>query len=221
MKDHKMIKYGIVINASRCIDCKACLIACKAHNRLPQGFWRNWIKPLWREDGGLKNEFQPGQCMQCDAPSCVAACPVGATYKANNGLVAIDRNKCIGCGNCVSACPYGARYRDPKMRIVDKCDFCEHRLKRGEQPACVETCPTKSRIFGDLNNPESAVAKMATKEELVQIVHPLVNTNPNIYYLKGTQQLDWPKVPTLPGEEHVAPTFWKFTSASSMDVPSA
>jgi Fe-S-cluster-containing dehydrogenase component len=116
-------KYGIIIDASKCIDCKACMIACKVENNVPQGFWRNWIRPMWNEKADQKNEFQPGQCMQCDVPSCVAACPVGATYKQADGLVVIDPLECIGCGNCVTACPYNARYRNPERNIADKCDF--------------------------------------------------------------------------------------------------
>ena len=131
------------------------------------------LKTMFRRDSGetgsdpcgilatsRRTEFQPGQCMQCDTPSCVAACPVDATYKQADGLVVIDPMKCIGCGNCVTACPYGARYRDPGTRRADKCDFCEHRLKRGEEPACVVTCPTKARTFGDLNDPNSEVSRM-------------------------------------------------------------
>lgn len=209
MEKHKTIKYGIIIDTSKCIDCKACMIACKVENNLPRGYWRNWIKSRWQEDTELKNEFQPGQCMQCDEPSCVAACPVGATYKENNGLVAIDPLKCIGCGNCIAACPYQARYRDPKRRIADKCDFCRHRLNRGEEPACVVTCPTKARIFGNLNDPQSHIGSLAAGEKLVQIINPLVNTSPNIFYLQKTGLRDWPVVPTLPGGEHMAPNFWK------------
>jgi len=209
MAQRKPKKYGIVIDASRCIDCKACMIACKVENQLPTGYWRNWIRPLWNTDGTGRSEFQPGQCMQCDNPSCVAACPVGATYKQANGLVAIDAAKCIGCGNCVTACPYGARYRNPKRRIADKCDFCQHRIVRGQQPACVVTCPTRARVFGDLNDPQSAVALLMEKQKLVRIIGPHSNTRPNIYYHQGTQQLDWAASPTLPGGVYMPPEFWK------------
>jgi Fe-S-cluster-containing dehydrogenase component len=203
------IKYGIVINASKCIDCKACMIACKVENQLPSGYWRNWIRPLWFTDGTGKCEFQPGQCMQCDTPACVAACPVGATHKRGDGLVAIDATKCVGCGNCVTACPYGARYRNPESRVADKCDFCQHRLARGLEPACVVTCPTRARVFGDLNDPQSAVRQLLDKEKLVRIIGPHSNTQPNIYYHEGTQQLDWAVSPTLPGNVHMPSDFWK------------
>jgi tetrathionate reductase subunit B len=204
-------KYGIVIDASKCIDCKACMIACKVENNVPEGYWRNWIRPSWDASGRGRTEFQPGQCMQCDSPSCVAACPVGATYKQADGLVAIDPATCIGCGNCVTACPYGARYRNPKLHIADKCDFCSHRLARGEEPACVTTCPTKARIFGDLNDPASEVARLVKEEKLVRVIAPHIDTRPNIYYQPGTRLLDWAVTPTMPGNVHMPPNFWEAT----------
>lgn len=208
MKESKPKKYAIVIDTFKCFDCKACMVACKVENEVPVGFWRNWVKHNGRASG-RRTQFQPGQCMQCDEPSCVEACPVGATYKQNDGLVVIDPLKCIACGNCVTACPYGARYRNPIRHVADKCDFCQHRLRRGEEPACVETCPTKARVFGDLNDPVSKVSELMNREKLVQVINPLINTNPNIYYLEGTSLLDWPVEPTLPGNVHMPPSFWK------------
>ncbi|MBW2436548.1 MAG: 4Fe-4S dicluster domain-containing protein [Desulfobacterales bacterium] len=209
MKQSTPKKYGIVIDASKCIDCKACMIACKVENNVPEGAWRNWIRPLWDMGVGRKTEFQPGQCMQCDTPSCVAACPVNATYKQPDGLVAIDPKKCIGCGNCVTACPYGARYRNTARQIADKCDFCQQRLKRGEEPACVVTCPTKTRIFGDLNDPQSDVSRLLKEEKMVRVTAPHVDTRPNIYYHQGTRLLDWAVTPTLPGNVHMSREFWE------------
>ncbi|PKN66479.1 MAG: 4Fe-4S ferredoxin [Deltaproteobacteria bacterium HGW-Deltaproteobacteria-15] len=203
-------RYAIVIDTSKCFDCKACMIACKVENAVPEGFWRNWV----RHTGGLngrRTHYQPGQCMQCDEPSCVAACPVGATWRRKDGLVVIDQTRCIGCGNCVTACPYAARYRHPETRTADKCDFCAHRLKRGEEPACVETCPTKARVFGDLNDPQSRVSELIKLEKLVQVVSPVVDTKPAIYYSAGTLPLDWPVEPSLPGNVYMSRAFWKTT----------
>jgi len=202
-------KYVIIVDAAKCIDCKACMVACKVENNVPEGFWRNWINVLGGENGSFRTEYQPSQCMQCDDPSCVAACPVHATYKQDDGLVVIDPEKCIGCGNCVTACPYKARYRNPEKRIADKCDFCENRLKRGKEPACVVTCPTKTRIFGDINDPASQVAQMVKRAKLVKITAPHINTRPNIYYYKGTRLLDWAVTPMLPGNVHMPREFWK------------
>ncbi|MGD8962203.1 MAG: 4Fe-4S dicluster domain-containing protein [Desulfobacterales bacterium] len=211
MKSSIPKKYGIVIDASKCIDCKACMIACKVENNVPEGAWRNWIRPLWDTCDRRKAEFQPGQCMQCDTPSCVAACPVDATYKQPDGLVVIDPKKCIGCGNCVTACPYRARYRNSARQIADKCDFCEDRLKRGEEPACVITCPTKTRVFGDFNDPASKVSRLLKDEKLVRVTAPHVDTRPNIYYHQGTRLLDWAVTPTLPGNVHMSREFWEKT----------
>ncbi|MBW1941776.1 MAG: 4Fe-4S dicluster domain-containing protein [Deltaproteobacteria bacterium] len=201
-------KYAMVIDASQCFYCKACIIACQLENEVPPHSYRNWIKS---EDGSSRQlHFQPGNCMQCDKPSCVAACPVpGATFKSNDGLVLIDRKVCINCGNCVPACPYGARYRHPAKHIADKCDFCRHRIKRGLEPACVEVCPTRTRVFGDLNDPSSQVNRLLKQGGLVRVINAKVDTQPTIYYKEGTVPLTWPAEPTLPGNVRMSPSFWK------------
>ncbi len=208
MSQGRKKKYAIVIDTFKCFDCKACMIACKVENDVPVGFWRNWVRHTGGI-GGLRTQYQPGQCMQCDKPSCVAACPVDATFRQPDGIVAIDPVKCIGCGNCVTACPYGARYRNAATRQADKCDFCRHRLKFDEEPACVETCPTRARIFGDLNDPLSPIFEIIKKEKLVQVINPRINTRPNIYYYANTLPLDWPVEPTLPGGVHMPEKFWR------------
>ena len=210
MKPGAQKKWAILIDTGKCFDCKACMAACKVENNVPDHQWRNWV----RNNGGSqgrRTQYQPGQCMQCDEPTCVAACPVGATFKDSDGIVTIDPKKCIGCDNCITACPYGARFRNTVTKTADKCDFCRHRLEVGEQPACVETCPTKARVFGDLNDPDSEVAKLAKSQKLVRIQAPQIDTKPNIYYFQGTTILDWAKAPTLPGGEHMPPGFWKQT----------
>lgn len=201
-------QFVLIIDSKKCFDCKACMIACKVENRVPQSSWRNWIKPT-SDAKGRRIQFQPGQCMQCEAPACVAACPVKATYKRKDGMVVIDPAKCIGCGNCLTGCPYGARYRNPVTKLAEKCDYCQHRLIQGEEPACVTTCPTKARVFGDLNDPNSKVSSLMKKGRLVQVTNRLVNTKPRIYYTAGTASLDWPKEPTLPGNIHLPLSFWK------------
>ncbi len=201
-------KYAIVIDTFKCFDCKACMIACKVENKVPTGFWRNWVRHTGGI-GGRRTQYQPGQCMQCDEPSCVAACPVNATFKRADGIVVIDPARCIGCGNCVSACPYGARYRNIDRRQADKCDFCRHRLERDEEPACVETCPTRARIFGDVNDPMSRISEIIKNEKLVQVINPRINTRPHIFYFEHTLPLDWPVEPTLPGGIHMPGSFWK------------
>ncbi len=101
-------RYAMVVDPRLCFDCKACVVSCQMENGVPIGMFRNWIKSGTPSEGN-RFLFQPGNCMQCDEPSCVAACPVGATYKYRDGRVLIDPSRCISCGNCVVACPYGAR----------------------------------------------------------------------------------------------------------------
>lgn len=204
---------AMVIDSSTCIDCKACMVACKVENQVPEGYWRNWVKssePRYADvdwmDSVRPAHFQPGGCMHCSNPTCVSACPTGATYKdESDGAVKVNDRLCIGCGSCIPACPYGARYRHPTRHVVDKCDFCQHRRDRGELPACVTTCPTKARVFGDINNPKSDAAQLLKQNRSLQIVHKSVNTQPNMYYLSATAPINWPVKPGQPD----AMQFWK------------
>ena len=195
-------KYGMVIDASICINCRACIVACQLENDVPPDFTRAWIKET-SLNNGTKVNFQPGNCMQCDMPTCVDACPVNATYKGKDGRVIIDPLLCIGCGLCIPACPYGARFLHPYRDIADKCDFCGHRLKRGLEPACVVTCPTGVRLFGDFNDPSSKVSRLVKQGGLVRVVNTKVDTKPNIYYFKNTAPLDWPEDPELPDPDEL------------------
>jgi tetrathionate reductase subunit B len=198
-------KLAMVIDSSSCIDCKGCMAACKVENRVPDGKWRNWIKTKeadfssGRTRNGAGAHFQPGNCMHCDKATCVEACPTGATFKdEKDGTVRVNKKLCIGCGSCIPACPYGARYRHPEQKVVDKCDFCEGRRGRGELPACVVTCPTKTRVFGNINDPKSEAALLLKKEKAIRLVHQRTDTKPNIYYLGATHPVDWLREPRIP-----------------------
>ena len=147
-------------------------------------------------------------------PPCVKACPEypgerltymtpdgqkiryrgGATYKRPDGLILIDKELCIGCGKCIDGCPYGVRSFDPfvkagkkpEKQAVDKCDFCKQRLDNGIEPACVNTCQGKARIFGDLNDPESEVSKLVKEHGLKNpdnVLLPEEGTRPNVFYI--------------------------------------
>jgi len=193
-------KLAMVIDSSLCIDCRACKVACKVENRVPEGHWRNWVKQqapapetLVENPKAARLHFQPGNCMHCDEATCVTACPTGATYRnPEDNTIQVNKKLCIGCGSCIPACPYGARYRHPEQRVVDKCDFCAARRARGEDPACVVTCPTKARVFGDLNDPSSDAARLLKQKPTVRVVGNYTDTKPNLYYLAGTAPMDWP-----------------------------
>jgi tetrathionate reductase subunit B len=181
--------YAFVIDVTRCIDCRACLVACSVENNVPMDHTRIWVhdqgvQGIWP---GLSRVFVPYNCMHCDYPPCTEVCVSGATYKDTaSGLVLVDQEACIGCGYCVEACPYGVRYIDQKRGVVDKCNACVQRLQVGLQPACVATCVGKSRLFGDLNDPTSEVSialRNAKSVTRLDYEKGEVDTDPNIYYL--------------------------------------
>jgi Fe-S-cluster-containing dehydrogenase component len=109
----------------------------------------------------------PRSCLHCETPACVTVCPTGASYKrAEDGIVLIDEDKCIGCQLCAWACPYGAREFSAKRGVMQKCTLCVDRIynetldERDRKPACVLACPTRARHFGDLGDAESDVSKL-------------------------------------------------------------
>jgi tetrathionate reductase subunit B len=183
--------YAFVIDVSRCIDCRACLVACSVENSVPMNHTRIWVKDLGikGEFPNLEHTFVPYNCMHCENPPCTQVCVSGATYKSpENGLVLVDQEACIGCGYCVEACPYGARYLDEKRGVVDKCTGCIQRVEVGQQPACVATCLGGARMFGDLNDPTSEVSVALKNAKSIQRLDYEKNgldTDPNIYYING------------------------------------
>lgn len=195
-------QYAMVIDSGKCIDCRACLVSCKVQNNIPTGFSRNWVKQAVPENALQANgeaHFQPGACMHCARPSCVQACPTGATYRdASTGEVRIDKGHCIGCGSCISACPYGARYLDPSRRKADKCDYCERRRAQGLEPACVGTCPTKARVFGNIGDPSSPAAKLLAANKKIQVQNEVTPTDPAMFYLNDTAPQNWPVKAEIP-----------------------
>jgi tetrathionate reductase subunit B len=120
----------------------------------------------------------------------------GATYKRPDGLILFENELCVGCGKCIDACPYGARSwnqsllsgKDKTKNAITKCSFCQHRIDNGVEPACVNICQGKARLFGDLNDPESEVSKLTKEFNLVEkrnetTLLPGENTVPMVFYI--------------------------------------
>jgi tetrathionate reductase subunit B len=120
----------------------------------------------------------------------------GATYKRPDGMVLYENELCTGCGKCINACPYGARTfdkllisgKDSTKNGIAKCTFCQHRVDNGVVPSCVNMCPQKARIFGDLNNPDSEVSKLVKEFGLLEnrdkdTLLPKENTVPMVFYI--------------------------------------
>jgi Fe-S-cluster-containing dehydrogenase component len=126
--------------------------------------------------------FIPKLCNHCAHPACVQVCPVGATFRTEDGVVLIDHDYCIGCRYCVQACPYGARFLVEEEGVSDKCTWCYHRITKGLMPACVEVCPTGTRVFGDLNDKSSPVSEFI-KNNAVQVLKPESGNAPMCFYV--------------------------------------
>jgi Fe-S-cluster-containing dehydrogenase component len=178
-------KLGLVIDLDTCVGCHACATSCKEWNaggiagpltdeqpygKDPVGVWFNRVHSYEvapsEQQPAMTLHF-PRSCLHCETPACVTVCPTGASYKrAEDGIVLVDEDKCIGCKLCSWACPYGAREYSPVEGVMKKCTLCVDRiynqnLDESERvPACVQACPTKARHFGDLGDPHSAVSQL-------------------------------------------------------------
>ena len=181
--DNSPRRFALVIDSRKCINCKACNVACRAENEVPLGKNRNWIN---EEHRGiyprLSANSDPEQCHHCMQPACVRVCPTGASYQRKDGIVAINASECVGCRYCMIACPFDARFFREDTGVVEKCDFCSRRVDRGEIPACVETCPSKVRLFGDLMDGNSAASEMLGKRQY-RVKKAEAGTGPQLYYL--------------------------------------
>lgn len=176
-------KLGLVIDLDTCVGCQACVTNCKEWNtgghsapltdfnpygNNVDGVWFNRVHTFETGDGpDSRTVHFPKSCLHCETPACVTVCPTGASYKrSSDGIVLVDHNKCIGCKLCSWACPYGAREYDPDEGVMKKCTLCIDRIyndtlpEADRQPACVITCPSRARHFGDLGDPNSDVSRL-------------------------------------------------------------
>ena len=196
--------WGFAVDTERCIGCCACMRGCRAENDVPEGMFRTWIERYQvtgegkvhvdapQEPGAeflerpdpevVKAFFVPKLCNHCSKAVCSQVCPVGASYKTQDGVLLVDPELCIGCGYCVQACPYGVRFVREEKGIADKCTLCYHRIKRGGRPVCVQACPKQARIFGDLTDPESRISTIL-RQRRHHLLRPEMGTHPKCYYL--------------------------------------
>ena len=208
--DWEQHRYAYLIDTVKCIGCGMCVKACKAENKVPDGFFRTWIEryeisedgeaEVDSPNGGLdgfeenvshvkisKAFFVPKMCNHCAASPCVQVCPVGASYRTKDGVVLVDQEHCVGCGYCVQACPYGSRFisHDPSTpypRTAQKCTLCYHRITKKLKPACVAACPVGARQLADMKDQFDPVRKRIITER-VAVLQPELLTEPSCFYL--------------------------------------
>ena len=205
-----MTKLAIGIDLHRCIGCNTCSIACKMQNNVPDGMLWNRVltEGCERFDSAegtypnLSRTYLPLACQHCENPACERVCPTGATYKDDKGRVEIDYDKCIGCRMCMAACPYNARtfnwnepvratgasYGDARVPerargVMEKCTLCKERTDEGDEPMCVRCCPADARIFGDLDDPDSAVSRLR-REQSAEVLLEEKGTRPQVFYVR-------------------------------------
>lgn len=197
----------MVLDLRKCVGCNACTAACKQANATPPGVF--WSKVLQNETGDYPQarlRFLPMLCMHCQVAPCLEACPTGATYRSEGGMVLVNDDLCVGCRYCMMACPYEARsynitrpleaysgrgrtefeqvtFGQHPKGAIEKCTFCAPRLREGKLPACVVTCPSGARIFGDLDDLESDVSKLVANG----LARPKLEeqgTKPSVFYIE-------------------------------------
>ncbi len=192
------VRWGMLIDTAQCkTGCNDCVTACNKENGLSGGTLptdSQWMRKIDIKDISNGHETSlPMMCQHCEEPPCVDVCPTGASFKRADGIVLVDKHRCIGCRYCMMACPYKARSfvheplhdQNPDVPrgkgTVESCTMCVHRIDKGQQPACAQACPNKAILFGDLNDANSEIAQKLRSVASVQVRADL-QLNPGIRY---------------------------------------
>ncbi len=190
-----MARLSLLIDVTKCSGCHNCFLACRdefygndytpysAPQPLEGQFWMQ-IKEVERGTYPKpKLDYIPLPCLHCEEAPCVAAAADGAVYRRADGIVIIDPEKAKGQKDIVNSCPYRVIFWNKELEIPQKCTLCAHRLDEGEkQPRCVEACPTGALVFGELDDPESEIAKLSASLD-VEVYHPEYASLPTVKYV--------------------------------------
>jgi anaerobic dimethyl sulfoxide reductase subunit B (iron-sulfur subunit) len=216
-----MTQYGFFFDQSRCVDCKACAIACKDWNDIPPGPAK-WLRIFQWEKGvfpdlELHHLFAP--CYHCENPVCIDACPYEALYKEDKyGAVLVDEEKCQGARQCWLACPYGAIVyaSDAPGEKAQKCTMCIDRLEQGDMPVCVMACPTRALDFGPLSDLQEEYGTLRQLEDMPEptempavVFKPRHEKHELLAYPRSKAiallQYRWPLPPVFESEDDILP----------------
>jgi len=190
-----MARLGLLIDITKCNGCHNCFLACRdeyydndyspysAPQPLEGQYWMQ-IKEIERgEYPKPKLDYIPLPCLHCEEAPCITASADGAVYRREDGIVLIDPVKAKGQRQVVTSCPYRVVFWNAGLELPQKCTLCAHLLDKGEkEPRCVEACPTGALVFGDLDDPDSDIAKL-TRQKPVEAYHPEYGTSPRVKYI--------------------------------------
>ena len=189
-----MPRYAMLVDMRRCNGCYACFMACRdefcGNDHLPYSVAQPhsghfWMRIVERERGTypkVKTAYFKIPCMHCDDAPCVNRHPE-QVYKRADGIVLVDPVKARGNKEILDSCPYNAIFWNDERGVAQKCTLCAHLLDDGwKQPRCVEVCPNRALLFGDLDDPESEVAKRLA-EEKGEVLHPEYGLQGGVWYL--------------------------------------
>jgi len=199
------MRLGIAVDSRMCMGCYCCYTACKdehigydtALSKRQPMMGQHWmdIREWERGDSSrlIKVATVPTPCSHCQDPACLKAAKEGAVYKRPDGIVIIDPVKSRGQKAIVDACPIGAVYWNEELQIPQKCTMCAELLDdpnylaylgdpKLKVPRCVEACPNRALIFGDLDDPESEINKVIAENRVTQL-EPLEGTETNVIHL--------------------------------------
>ncbi len=209
-------KWVMVVDLAKCDGCGECVTACRTGHFTPAD--REWIRLYKMQDAPETARYWfPKPCFHCDNPPCVKVCPVGATFKRDDGVVLVDNTRCIGCRFCMAACPYSARvfnwgppanptetdtvHTGPgsglprRIGTTEKCDFCESRLGEGKLSHCSEECPMGAIYMGDQNE-DSVTNGAGVTLQFSKLLRDRagyrhledLGTHPRVFYLPPTNR---------------------------------
>jgi len=208
-------RLGFLLDSDSCIGCHACTIACKSEHDVPLGVNRTWVKYI--ETGEFPDaarHFSVMRCNQCEDAPCMTICPTTALFRADNGVVDFDDNRCIGCKSCLNACPYDAIFINPETNTANKCNFCNHRIEVGLEPSCVVVCPTQAIKVADLDDPTNLATRIIGRDD-VAVRSPEQATNPKVYY-RGADQASLDPLRTRIADDGM---IWAETTKHHPNVP--
>jgi len=189
--------FGFYFDMTRCVGCRACQVACKDKNNLEIGTVLRFAKTYETGEFPKVDMYSfAGSCNHCENPTCVSACPVGAMYKAEDGTVLHDAAMCVGCQACVKACPYSVPQFVASVKKVVKCDACAALRAKGENPVCVDACPSRALDFGKTEDLIAKYGSDLVKDIAILPDSSITGSNTLIKAKKAALDANFTEIPT-------------------------